>query len=79
MIDEYRNAVAFADVSEKLKLVINLMMQEIKRQIWQDYDTTRVTTPIVAGFGYATKAYIDFDNQMNQMKVQLDDGSISVN
>ena len=39
--------------------------------------TTRVTTPIVAGFGYATKAYIDFDNQMNQMKVQLDDGSQS--
>ena len=33
--------------------------------------TTRVTTPIVAGLGYAARAYVKFDDQMNQMKVQL--------
>ncbi|NEF22923.1 phage tail tape measure protein [Staphylococcus aureus] len=79
MIDEYRNAGGrFADVSEKLKTVGNKFDDAgNKATNLGKTMTTRVTTPIVAGFGYATKAYIDFDNQMNQMKVQLDDGSQS--
>lgn len=79
MMNEYRNAGGrFADVSEKLKTVgTNIDNAGNKAVKFGQTMSTRVTTPLVAGFGYAAKAYLKFDDQMNQMKVQLDDGSIS--
>lgn len=79
MANEYRNAGGrFADVSEKMKSIgTNIDNTGTKAVNFGRTMTTRVTTPIVAGLGYAARAYVKFDDQMNQMKVQLDDGSVS--
>lgn len=79
MANEYRNAGGrFADVSEKMKSIGNNIDNTGTKAVnFGRTMTTRVTTPIVAGLGYAARAYVKFDDQMNQMKVQLDDGSVS--
>lgn len=79
MTNEYRNAGGrFADVSEKMKSIGNNIDNTGTKAVnFGRTMTTRVTTPIVAGLGYAARAYVKFDDQMNQMKVQLDDGSVS--
>lgn len=79
MANEYRNAGGrFTDVSEKMKSIgTNIDNTGTKAVNFGRTMTTRVTTPIVAGLGYAARAYVKFDDQMNQMKVQLDDGSVS--